>query len=162
VLDAVAERAGWGAPSPDGSYRGIAINEVHGTCTAAVVEASVQSELRVHRVVSAIDCGIAVNPLTVEMQVQSATVFALTAARYGEITIKDGGVQESNFHDYEMLRLTDMPVVETIIVESGAAWSGVGEPPVAAVAPALCNAVFAATGERIRSLPLKRHDLRRS
>ena len=139
VLDAVADRAEWGAPAPDGSYRGIALNEVRGTCTAAVIEASVGAEL----------------------QVQSATVFALTAALYGEITIRDGGVEQSNFQDYAMLRLAEMPEVETIIVESGEPWSGVGEPPVAVVAPALCNAIFAATGKRIRSLPIKRHDLRR-
>ena len=160
VLDAVADRAEWGVPAPDGSYRGIALNEVRGTCTAAVIEASVGAELRVNRVVSAIDCGMVVNPLTVELQVQSATVFALTAALYGEITIRDGGVEQSNFQDYAMLRLAEMPQVETIIVESGEPWSGVGEPPVAVVAPALCNAIFAATGKRIRSLPIKKHDLR--
>jgi isoquinoline 1-oxidoreductase beta subunit len=161
VLDAVADRAEWGAPAPDGSYRGIALNEVRGTCTAAVIEASVGAELQVNRVVSAIDCGMVVNPLTVELQVQSATVFALTAALYGEITIRDGGVEQSNFQDYAMLRLAEMPEVETIIVESGEPWSGVGEPPVAVVAPALCNAIFAATGKRMRSLPIKKHDLRR-
>ncbi len=160
VLDAVADRADWGAPAPDGSYRGIALNEVQGTCTAAVIQASVGADLRLHRVVSAIDCGMVVNPLTVELQVQSATVFALTAALYGEITIRNGGVEQSNFHDYGMLRLADMPSVETIIVASGEPWSGVGEPPVAVVAPALCNAIFAATGKRIRSLPIKKHDLR--
>jgi len=160
VLDAVADRAEWGAPAPDGSYRGIALNEVRGTCTAAVIEASVGAELRVNRVVSAIDCGMVVNPLTVELQVQSATVFALSAALYGEITIRDGGVEQSNFQDYAMLRVAEMPQVETIIVESGEPWSGVGEPPVAVVAPALCNAIFAATGKRIRSLPIKKRDLR--
>jgi isoquinoline 1-oxidoreductase beta subunit len=105
-----------------------------------------------------------VNPLTVELQTQSAVVFALTAALYGEITVADGGVQQSNFHDYEMLRMADMPRVETVLVRSrdvsGDSWGGVGEPPVAPLAPALCNAIFAATGLRIRSLPLKNHDLR--
>jgi isoquinoline 1-oxidoreductase beta subunit len=143
-----------------GNHPGIALNEVRGTCTAAIIEASVGTELRVNRVVSAIDCGMVVNPLTVELQVQSATVFALSAALYGEITIRDGGVEQSNFQDYAMLRLAEMPQVETIIVESGEPWSGVGEPPVAVVAPALCNAIFAATGKRIRSLPIKKHDLR--
>jgi isoquinoline 1-oxidoreductase beta subunit len=105
-----------------------------------------------------------VNPLTVELQTQGAIAFALTAALYGEITIADGRVQQSNFHDYQMLRMADMPRVETVLVPSrdtsGNIWGGVGEPPVAPLAPALCNAVFAATGRRIRSLPLKNHDLR--
>jgi isoquinoline 1-oxidoreductase beta subunit len=159
VLDAAAAHAGWGEPLPEGVYRGIALHEVHGTHTAAVIEISVLPELRVLRVVSAIDCGVVVNPLTVEMQVEGATVYALTAALYGEITIRNGRVEQSNFHDYPMLRLGQMPKVETIIVPSAEIWGGVGEPPVAAVAPALCNAVFAATGKRIRSLPLKNHDL---
>jgi isoquinoline 1-oxidoreductase beta subunit len=159
VLDAAAAHAGWGEPLPEGIYRGIALHEVHGTHTAAVIEISVLPELRVLRVVSAIDCGVVVNPLTVEMQVEGATAYALTAALYGEITIRNGRVEQSNFHDYPMLRLGQMPKVETIILPSAEIWGGVGEPPVAAVAPALCNAVFAATGKRIRSLPLKNHDL---
>jgi isoquinoline 1-oxidoreductase beta subunit len=161
VLDAAAARAGWQTPPPPGVHRGIALNEVNGTYNAAVIEVSVGGgALRVRRVVSAIDCGHVVNPMTVEMQVESATVFALTAALYGEITIKDGRVEQSNFHDYQMLRLAQMPKVETVIVPSGGFWGGVGEPPVAVVAPALCNAIFAATGKRIRSLPLKNHDLK--
>ena len=162
VLDAAAAKAGWGTRPPDGIYRGIALNEVNGTFNAAVIEVSLgeHNDVRVHRVVSAIDCGHVVNPLTVEMQVESATVYALTAALYGEITLKDGRVEQSNFHDCQMLRLAEMPRVETVIVPSGGFWGGVGEPPVAVVAPALCNAIFAATGKRIRSLPLKNHDLR--
>jgi isoquinoline 1-oxidoreductase beta subunit len=160
VLDAVADKSGWETPPPDGAHRGIALNEVNGTYTAAVVEASVHEQLRVHRVVSAIDCGTVVNPLTVQMQVESATVFALTAAIHGEITIDAGRVVQSNFDDYPMLRLAQMPKIETLIMPGGDGWSGVGEPPVAAVAPALCNAIFAATGKRIRSLPLRNHDLR--
>ena len=159
VLDAAAAGAGWDTPPAPGVHRGIALNEVNGTYNAAVIEVSVGGgdALRVHRVVSAIDCGHVVNPMTVEMQVESATVYALTAALYGEITIKDGRVEQSNFHDYQMLRLAQMPKVETVIVPSGGFWGGVGEPPVAVVAPALCNAIFAATGKRIRSLPLKNH-----
>ena len=162
VLDAAAAGAGWGTPPPPGVHRGIALNEVNGTYNAAVIEVSVGGgdALRIGRVVSAIDCGHVVNPMTVEMQVESATVYALTAALYGEITIKDGRVEQSNFHDYQMLRLAQMPKVETVIVPGGGFWSGVGEPPVAVVAPALCNAIFAATGKRIRSLPLKNHDLK--
>jgi isoquinoline 1-oxidoreductase beta subunit len=162
VLDAAAAGAGWGTPPPPGVHRGIALNEVNGTYNAAVIEVSVGGgdALRIGRVVSAINCGHVVNPMTVEMQVESATVYALTAALYGEITIKDGRVEQSNFHDYQMLRLAQMPKVETVIVPGGGFWSGVGEPPVAVVAPALCNAIFAATGKRIRSLPLKNHDLK--
>jgi isoquinoline 1-oxidoreductase beta subunit len=116
--------------------------------------------VRVHRVVSAIDCGHVVNPLTVELQTQSAVAFGLTAALYGEINIMDGAVLQSNFHDYRVLRMAEMPVVETVMVPSGDFWGGVGEPPVAPLAPALCNAIFAATGVRLRSLPLQNHDLR--
>jgi len=162
VLDAVAEKAQWGWPLRDGVHRGIALAEVHGTYVAAVIEVSLARELAVHRVVLAIDCGTVVNPLTVEMQVESATVFALTAALYGEITIRDGRVEQSNFHDYRMLKLAEMPKVETVIMPGNGDWGGVGEPPVAVVAPALCNAIFAATGKRVRSLPLKNHDLRRA
>jgi isoquinoline 1-oxidoreductase subunit beta len=162
VLDAAAKRAGWGTAPRKGLHRGIALNEVHGTYTAAVTEVSVGESLRVHRIVSAIDCGTVVNPLTVAMQVEGATADALTATLYGEITIKNGAVEQSNFHDYRMLLLAEMPEVETVMVPSGGSWTGVGEPPVAVVAPSLCNAVFAATGKRIRSLPLKNHDLRKS
>jgi isoquinoline 1-oxidoreductase beta subunit len=162
VLDAAAEKAQWDTPLRDGLHRGIALSDVHGTYVAAVIEVSIERELRIHRVVTAIDCGTVVNPLTVEMQVESATVYALTAALYGEITIKDGRVEQSNFHDYQMLRLAEMPKVETVIVPGSGNWGGVGEPPVAVVAPALCNAIFSATGKRIRSLPLKNHDLRRA
>ncbi len=172
VLDAAAVRARWETTPPPGVFRGIALNEACGSVCAQVVEASVSDTgaVCVHRVVSAIDCGHVVNPLTVELQTQGAIVFALTAALYDEITIADGRVQQSNFHDYEMLRMSDMPRVETVLVptaesggetnSSGEIWGGVGEPPVAPLAPALCNAVFAATGRRIRSLPLKNHDLR--
>ena len=160
VLDAVAERADWGTPPPAGTHRGIALHQIYDTYTAAVVEVSASERLRVHRVVSAIDCGTVVNPLTVRMQVESATVFALTAAIHGEITIRNGRVVQSNFDDYPMLRLAEMPKIDTLIMPSGGEWSGVGEPPVAVVAPALCNAVFAATGKRVRSLPLRNHDLR--
>jgi isoquinoline 1-oxidoreductase beta subunit len=131
-----------------------------------VVEASVTEvgAARVHRVVSAIDCGHVVNPRTVEQQTQGSIVFALTAALYGEITIADGRVQQSNFDDYPMLRMSEMPRIETLILPcgdtSGDTWGGIGEPAVAPLAPALCNAIFAATGRRVRSLPLKNHDLR--
>jgi isoquinoline 1-oxidoreductase subunit beta len=161
VLDAAAKRAGWDRPPPDGVFRGIALNEACGSYCAQVAEISVRNgEVRVHRVIAAIDPGHVVNPLSVEMQVQGAIVYALTAALYGEITIKDGGAEQTNFDTYEMLRLADAPQVETVIVPSGGFWGGVGEPPVPPLAPALCNAIFAATGKRVRSLPLKNHDLR--
>ena len=160
VLDAAAKKADWFAPLPKGAFRGIAVNEACGSYCAQVVEASVDAgSVRVHRVVSAIDPGYVVNPLSVEMQTQGAVIYALTAALYGEITIKDGGAEQGNFDDYQMLRLADAPKVETVIVPSGDFWGGVGEPPVPPLAPALCNAIFAATGRRIRSLPLKNQDL---
>jgi isoquinoline 1-oxidoreductase subunit beta len=160
VLDAVAKKADWGAPLPPGVGRGIALNEACGSYCAQVVEAAIEDgALRVRRVVVAIDCGYAVNPLSISMQVEGGVVYALTAAINGEITIKNGGAEQSNFHDYEMLLMADAPKVETVIVPSGGFWGGVGEPPVPPLAPALCNAVFAASGKRIRSLPLKNHDL---
>jgi isoquinoline 1-oxidoreductase beta subunit len=160
VLDAAAKQAGWEAPPPAEHYRGIALQEANNSYMAAVVEVSVDNgKVKAHRVVCAIDPGYAVNPLTIQMQVESSVAFGLTAALYGEITIKDGRVEQGNFDGYEMLRMAEMPKVETILVPSGGFWGGVGEPVVALVAPALCNAIFAATGKRIRSLPLKNHDL---
>ena len=164
VLAAAASNAGWDEPPPPGVFRGIAINEGAGTVCAHVVELSVggDGKLRVHRVVVAVDCGHVANPLGIEMQVQSAVVYGLAAALYGEITVKDGAVEQSNFSDYQMPRIADMPVVKTVLVPSGGVWGGIGEPPLPPLAPALCNAVFVATGKRIRSLPLKNHDLRKT
>jgi isoquinoline 1-oxidoreductase subunit beta len=164
VLNAAAERAGWTTPPPPQIFRGVALNEAYGTFVAAVAEVSVAPDgaVRMHRIVVALDPGTVVNPLTAEMQTESAVVFGLTAAYYGEITIKDGRVEQSNFNDYRMLRMAEMPKVETVLVPSGGFWGGCGEPPVAVVAPALCNAIFAATGKRIRSLPLAKHDLRKA
>jgi isoquinoline 1-oxidoreductase subunit beta len=160
VLDAAAKKADWFAPPPRGVSRGIAVNEACGSYCAQVVEVSVEGgSVRVHRVISALDCGHVINPLSIEMQTQGAVVYALTAALSGEITIKDGGVEQGNFDDYEMLRMADAPKVETVTVPSGDFWGGVGEPPVPPLAPALCNAIFAATGKRIRELPVKNHDL---
>src|SRR6202453_4335686 len=160
VLDAAAKNAGWFSPPPRGISRGIAVTEACGSYCAHVVEVSVaRGRIRVHRVVSALDPGYVVNPLSIEMQTQGAIVYALTAALYGEITIKDGATVQGNFDEHEMLRMADAPKVETVVVPSGDFWGGVGEPPVPPLAPALCNAVFAATGKRIRSLPLKNHDL---
>jgi isoquinoline 1-oxidoreductase subunit beta len=160
VLDAAAKKADWFSPLPGGTRRGIAVTQACGSICAQVVEASVErGEVRVHRVISALDCGYVVNPLSIEMQTEGAIVFALTAALTGEITIRNGGVEQSNFDDYEMLRIADAPKVETVLAPSGNFWGGAGEPPVPPLAPALCNAIFAATGKRIRSLPIKNHDL---
>ena len=162
VLDAAASKAGWGSPAPPGVFRGIAHHSSQSSLCAQVVEASVANDgkVRVHRVVSALDPGHVVNPLSVEMQTESAIVYGLSAALYGEISIKNGQVEQSNFNDYPMLHMAEMPRVETVIVASGGFWGGAGETPVPPLAPALCNAIFAATGKRIRSLPLKNHDLR--
>jgi isoquinoline 1-oxidoreductase beta subunit len=161
VLDAAATKAGWDTPLPQGVFRGIAVTEACGSYCAQVVEISVaDGRVRVHRVISALDCGHVVNPLTVAVQTEGSIVYALSAALYGEITIKNGAAEQSNFNDYRMLHIADMPEVDTVIVSGNDFWGGVGEPPVVPLAPALCNAVFAATGKRIRSLPLKNHDLR--
>jgi isoquinoline 1-oxidoreductase beta subunit len=119
-------------------------------------------DVRVSRVVLALDPGYAVNPLTIAEQMEGGVVWGLTATLFGEITVKEGRVEQSNFHDYPMVRLAEAPKVESIIMPSGGFWGGVGEPPPALVAPALCNAIFAATGKRIRALPLKNHDLQRA
>jgi len=119
-------------------------------------------DVRVNRVVLALDPGYAVNPLTIAEQMEGGVVWGLTATLFGEITVKDGRIEQSNFHDYPMVRLAEAPKVETIIMPSGGFWGGVGEPPPALVAPALCNAIFAVTGKRIRVLPLKNRDLQRA
>ena len=163
VLDAAAQKAGLDKPAPQGISRGIALVEAYGTLCAEVVEASVgdKGQVRVHKVVAAVDTGHVVNPAILRSQVESGIVYGLTAALYGAITIKNGRVQQGNFDDYEMLRMADMPAVETVLVPSGGFWGGGGEPAVPPLAPALCNAIFAATGKSIRSLPLKNQDLGR-
>jgi isoquinoline 1-oxidoreductase beta subunit len=164
VLDAAAQKAGWGRPLPAGVFRGIALHDSYGSHCAEVAEVSVSArgEVRVHRVVCAIDSGYVVNPDTVQAQAESSIVWALTSALYGEITIKDGRVEQSNFGDYEMLRIHQMPKVEAYPVPTGGFWGGIGEPFVPPLVPAVCNAIFAATGKRIRSMPLKHHDLRKA
>jgi isoquinoline 1-oxidoreductase beta subunit len=164
VLEAAANAAGWGRPLPSGVFRGIAVAEPYASFAAAVIEVSVSDagELKIHRVVTAIDCGHIVNPDTVIAQTQGNAVFGLTAALSGEITIKDGRVEQSNFHDYDLMRMAEVPTIEVVLAPSGGFWGGVGEPGIAPIAPALCNAIFAASGKRIRSLPIKNHDLKKA
>ena len=164
VLELAAAQANWGSPVPAGRGRGIAVAFSYGSYAAHVIEASVAPDgaVRVHRVVCAIDCGIAVNPDQVKAQMEGGAVYALTAALYGQITVDKGSVQQSNFHNYPMMRINEMPVIETHILDSGAAPGGLGEPGVPPVAPALCNAIFALTGKRIRTLPIRTDELKRA
>lgn len=157
VLDAAAERAGWDAPLTAGRGRGIALHRSFGSIVAEVAEVTVDAGgVRVDRVVCAVDVGLAINPDGLIAQMESGIVYGLTAALYGEITIRNGAVAQSNFHDYPMLRIDAMPAIEVVIVNSGEALGGAGEPSTPPVAPAVVNAVFAATGQRIRRLPLSR------
>jgi isoquinoline 1-oxidoreductase beta subunit len=164
VLELAADKAGWGKPLPEGHGRGLAVHESFGSLVAEVAEVSVarDGQLKVHRVVCAVDCGPIVNPDTIEAQMESAIVFGLTAVLYGEITLEKGRVQQRNFHDYPMLRMHEMPVIETHIMPSTAKMGGIGETGVPPIAPAVANAVFAATGKRIRRLPIRAEDLRKA
>jgi isoquinoline 1-oxidoreductase subunit beta len=155
ALNLAADKASWGQPLPAGVFRGIAVHESFGSYVAQVAEVSVkEGEVKVHRVVVAIDCGLAVNPEGVQAQMESSVAYALGAALSSEISFKDGQVVQSNFHDYQVLRMKDMPKVEVHIVKSNEKMGGVGEPGVPPLAPAVANAVFAATGKRIRRLPI--------
>jgi isoquinoline 1-oxidoreductase beta subunit len=156
VLEAAAQKAGWGKPLAAGRTRGIAVHESFNTYVAQVAEVSRRGdEFRLERVVCAVDCGIAVNPNIVAMQMESGIGFGLSAALAGAITLKDGVVEQSNFHDYPMIRITEMPKVEVHVVPSREKPTGVGEPAVPVIAPALVNALYAATGKAVRSLPLE-------
>jgi len=157
VLDLAAQKAGWGTALPPGRARGIAMHESFGSFVAQVAEVSAEAsgEVRVHRVVCAVDCGRTVNPAIIEAQMESCVVFGLSAALYGAITIKNGRVEQSNFNDYRVLRMDRMPVVEVHIVPSEQDPGGIGEPGVPPVAPAVTNALFSATGKRIRRLPIE-------
>jgi isoquinoline 1-oxidoreductase beta subunit len=156
VLELAAEKAGWGSPPPPGRARGLAVHESFGSIVAQVAEVSAGAgRIRVHRVVCAVDCGVCVNPLGVRAQMESGIAFGLSAALYGELTIRQGRVMESNFHDYRILRLHEMPQVDVYIVDSREKPGGVGEPGTPPIAPAVANAVFALTGQRLRDLPLR-------
>jgi len=157
VLNAAAEKGDWGKPLPPGVHRGIAQFMGYGSYSAAVAEVSVsdQGKLKVHRMVLALNCGHAVNPDQIAAQVEGSVAYGLTATLYGECKVKDGRMVDLNFDTYEIMRLAEMPKVETVIVASHDFWGGVGEPTICVVAPAVLNAIYAATGKPVRSLPLK-------
>jgi len=162
VLDAVAEKAGWGKPAAEGVYRGLAVVKTFASYVAACAEVSVNDggKLKIHRIVAATDPGYAVNPQQIEAQVEGSFVFGLSALLYGECTIDDGAVVQSNFHDYPSMLIDEMPKVDVIVMPSGGFWGGIGEPTIAVAAPAVLNAIFAATGKRIRQFPLANIKLR--
>jgi isoquinoline 1-oxidoreductase beta subunit len=162
VLNAVADKAGWGKPAAEGVHRGLAVVKTFASYVAACAEVSVDnnSKLKIHRIVAATDPGYAVNPQQIEAQVEGSFVFGLSALLYGECTIKDGAVEQSNFHDYPSMLMEEMPKVEVIVMPSGGFWGGIGEPTIAVAAPAVLNAIFAATGKRIYEFPLAKINLR--
>jgi isoquinoline 1-oxidoreductase beta subunit len=164
VLEAVAKAANWGGPLPAGVHRGVAVADGFGSYTAMVAEVSVNGEgaLKVHRIVVAIDSGHVVNPDTCAAQAESNVVYGLGTILYQENTVKNGRVVETNFRNFRLPQIAEMPKVETVLVPTGGFWGGHGEPAILPLAPAVCNALFAATGKRIRSLPLKHHDLRKA
>jgi isoquinoline 1-oxidoreductase subunit beta len=160
VLNAVADKGGWGKPAPAGVHRGLAQAMAFGSYVAALAEVSVDgNKVKIHRIVAATDPGHAVNPAQIERQVAGSFVYGLTGLFLGGITVKGGKVEQENFDSYDMMRIAEMPKVETIIMPSGGFWGGVGEPTICVAAPAVLNAIAAATGKRYRSVPLKDHGL---
>jgi isoquinoline 1-oxidoreductase beta subunit len=160
VLNAVAERIGWTTPPPAGVFRGIAQHMGYGSYVAAAAEVSVNgNKVKIHRIVAATDPGYAVNPAQIERQIAGSFVFGLSALFYGEITVKDGRVEQENFDTYNSMRISEMPKVEPIVMPSGGFWGGVGEPTICVAPPAVLNAIFAATGKRFRTIPLKNYGL---
>ena len=162
VLDLATEKAAWGQPLPEGHGRGVSVQHAFGSYLAQVAEVAVskEGEVRVQRVVCAVDCGISVNPDTVKAQMEGGIIFGITAALFGEITIKDGRVEQHNFNDYRIMRINEAPMVEVHLVKSTESPGGIGEPGTSAIAPAVTNAIFAATGKRVRKLPVKPDELR--
>jgi isoquinoline 1-oxidoreductase beta subunit len=160
VLNAVAEQAGWGKPLPKGHYHGLAHFRAFASYVAACAEVSVDgNKVKVHRIVAATDPGYAVNPAQIERQIAGSFVYGLSALFFQECTVKDGAIQQSNFHDYNSMRIAQMPKVDSIVMPSGGFWGGVGEPTICVAAPAVLNAYSNATGKRIRSFPMKNHDI---
>lgn len=164
VLELAAQKAGWGQPLPSGVFRGIAVAQSFGSFVAEVAEVSVAADgtPRVHRVVAAVDCGKTVNPEIIRRQIEGGIVYGLSAALYGKITFKDGRVEQGNFHDYPVLRMNEMPKVEVHILPSTEKPGGIGEPGTPPIAPAVTNAIFAATGKRVRTLPIDPAQLKRA
>jgi isoquinoline 1-oxidoreductase beta subunit len=156
VLQLALERSGWGRALPAGQGRGVALQFAFGTFLAMVAEVDVAStgDVKVTRIVCAVDCGVVINPDTVHAQIQSGAIFGLSAALYGKITLKNGRVEQSNFHDYRPLRMNEVPAFDIHIVKSSELPGGMGEPGTSCLAPAVTNAIFAATGKRLRSLPV--------
>ncbi len=161
VLNAAAERIGWGKPAPAGVHRGLAQMKAFNSFVAAACELSVSgNKVKIHRIVAATDCGYAVNPAQIERQVSGSFVYGLSAAFMQECTVKDGRIEQTNFNTYQSMRIGQMPKVETIIIEGGGdTWGGIGEPTICVAAPAVLNAIYKATGKRYRTLPLKNHGL---
>lgn len=164
VLELAAQKAGWGRPLPAGVHRGIAVAQSFGSYVAEVVEVSIGADgaPKVHRVVAAVDCGMTVNPQTIERQIEGGIVYGLSAALYGRIGFKDGRVEQGNFNDYPVMRMSEMPKVEVHILPSTEKPGGIGEPGTPPIAPAVANAIFAATGQRLRSLPFDTAKLKRA
>jgi len=163
VLKAAADKAGYGKKLPDGHFHGIAQIMGYGSYVAGVAEVSVSKEgvLKIHKITAATDPGYIVNPAQVERQIAGSFVYGLSAALYGEITVKDGAVEQTNFDSYNVMRMDEMPLVESVLVPSGGFWGGVGEPTIAVAAPAVLNAIYKATGKRVRELPLMHHELKK-
>jgi isoquinoline 1-oxidoreductase beta subunit len=156
VLNAVADKAGWDKPAPKGVFRGLSQHMGYGSYVAACAEVSiVDQKVKVHRIIAATNPGHAVNPQQIEAQIDGSFAYGLSALLYGEITIKDGMVEQQNFDTYELLRMAQMPKVESIVMPSGDFWGGVGEPTIFVAAPAVLNAIAAATGKRIRNMPIQ-------
>ena len=164
VLQAAADKAGYGKPLPAGHFHGIAQVMGYGSYVAGVAEVSVSADgqLKIHKITAATNCGHVVNPAQIERQVAGSFAYGLSAMLYGEITVKDGAVQETNFDSYNLMRIDEMPKVETVLVPTGDFWGGVGEPTIAVAAPSVLNAIAKATGKRVRNLPLMHHELKKS
>ena len=164
VLKLAAEKAGWGQPLPERVGRGVSVQFAFANYMAHVVEVEVSrdGDVRVRRVVTAVDCGTAVNPDTVQAQVQSAVIFGISAALFGEITLKGGRVEQTNFNTYQVLRMNQAPAIEVHIIRNTEPPGGMGEPGTSSIVPAVTNAIFAATGKRLRKLPVDPAQLKRA